>query len=158
VRSTVGSGELGGWVRVAAVRCLINMLERDTRSELIEDDALELLAGSHIAADDLLSKEESKVAFKQAFAEAFDQLTNREKGLLRYAYADGLTVDRIGAIYRVHRATAARWITVARDKLVAGVIEGLVDRLDIESAQVPSVLRSALSTIPSTVMRHLRGT
>ncbi len=157
VASYAGEGELAGWVRVSAVRCLINILAREMREEPIEDDTLESLAASEVDPEGACSKGQSKEAFKVAFVEAFEQLTNREKSLLRYAYADGLTVERIGAVYRVHRATAARWVTLAREKLMASLVEGLVDRLDIDAADVPSVLRAALSEIPSTVMRHLRG-
>ena len=53
--------------------------------------------------------------FKASFADALKQLGPREQTLLRYHHVDGLNIDEIGAIYRVHRVTAFRWIEKAKD-------------------------------------------
>jgi transposase len=39
---------------------------------------------------------------------------------LRYHHVDGLNIDEIGAIYRVHRVTAFRWLEKAKEQLVRG--------------------------------------
>jgi hypothetical protein len=49
-------------------------------------------------------------------------LSRRDRNLLRYQYFDHLTVDDIGALHRVHRATAARG--VARAEIEEEPLEG----------------------------------
>lgn len=48
--------------------------------------------------------------FKFALTLAIDELSVRDRNLLRQSVLDGLTIDQLGKLYRVHRATAARWV------------------------------------------------
>ena len=52
--------------------------------------------------------------FAKVFAEALDALSARERNVLRLYLIDGVSAEVIGKMYRVHRATVARWITRAR--------------------------------------------
>src|SRR5262249_43055522 len=52
--------------------------------------------------------------FRAALSEAIAGLASRERNLLRHGFADALSIDQIGALYGVHRSTAARWIHAAR--------------------------------------------
>ena len=58
-----------------------------------------------------------KRELQQAFREALASLTSKERNLLRYHYLENLSIDKIGLMYGVHRATAARWINAARENL-----------------------------------------
>ncbi len=51
-----------------------------------------------------------KAALTEAFREALASLDPRERSVLRYHFVERLGIDAIGELYRVHRATAARWI------------------------------------------------
>ena len=95
--------------------------------------------------------------FKQAFASALAQLGPREQTLLRYHHVDGLNIDEIGAIYRVHRVTAFRWIEKAKEQLVKSTLEHLRTRLKLPSAELESVLRMIRSQIHLSLVRHLGG-
>jgi len=41
----------------------------------------------------------------------------RERTLLRMPLVDRLNIDRLGVIYRVNRATVARWLVAIRRRL-----------------------------------------
>jgi RNA polymerase sigma-70 factor (ECF subfamily) len=64
-----------------------------------------------------MSAEERRV-YRDAFTAALATLTPRERNLLRQHYLHGATVDELGALYNVHRATPARWIAQIRETLL----------------------------------------
>jgi RNA polymerase sigma-70 factor (ECF subfamily) len=68
---------------------------------------------------------------------------------------DGLTIDDIGAIYRVHRATAARWLVGIRDKLVEQTRGRLAAKLGVDTEEAASIVRLVQSQLDVSVIRHL---
>lgn len=153
-----GRGDLRRWVRSVAVRTCLNDLRKGKREVLVDDD--HLIAQHAIAADDPeveYMKRTYAGEFKAAFAEALGQLGPREQTLLRYHHVDGLNIDEIGAIYRVHRVTAFRWLEKAKEQLVKGTLERLRARLQLPPAELDSVLRMIRSQIHLSLVRHLGG-
>ncbi|HEX4453061.1 MAG TPA: hypothetical protein VH143_19450, partial [Kofleriaceae bacterium] len=65
--------------------------------------------------------------------------------------------DEIGAIYRVHRVTAFRWIDKAKDQLVKATLDTLRARLKLPAEELDSVLRMIRSQIHLSLVRHLGG-
>jgi RNA polymerase sigma-70 factor, ECF subfamily len=153
-----GRGDLRRWVRSVAVRTCLNELRKGKREILVDDD--HLIAQHAITADDPeveYMKRTYAAEFKAAFGEALGQLGPREQTLLRYHHVDGLNIDEIGAIYRVHRVTAFRWIEKAKDQLVKSTLERLRTRLKLPTAELESVLRMIRSQIHLSLVRHLGG-
>ena len=153
-----GRGDLRRWVRSVAVRTCLNDLRKGKREVLVDDD--QLIAQHAISADDPeveYMKRTYANEFKAAFAAALGQLGAREQTLLRYHHVDGLNIDEIGAIYRVHRVTAFRWIEKAKEQLVKSTLEQLRARLKLPSAELDSVLRMIRSQIHLSLVRHLGG-
>ena len=153
-----GRGDLRRWVRSVAVRTCLNDLRKGKREVLVDDD--HLIAQHAIAADDPeveYMKRTYAGEFKAAFGEALGQLGPREQTLLRYHHVDGLNIDEIGAIYRVHRVTAFRWLEKAKEQLVKGTLERLRARLQLPPAELDSVLRMIRSQIHLSLVRHLGG-
>src|SRR6185503_21293777 len=74
--------------------------------------------------------------FRTAFAEALGNLGAREQTLLRYHHVDGLNIDEIGAIYRVHRVTAFRWLEKTKEKLVEASLARLRVRLNVSPREL----------------------
>jgi RNA polymerase sigma-70 factor (ECF subfamily) len=70
---------------------------------------------------------------------------------------DGWTIDRIGALYGVHRATAARRIAAARDELGAAIRTELAARLAISIDEVDSIVRLVQNRIDVSLERLLDG-
>jgi RNA polymerase sigma-70 factor, ECF subfamily len=153
-----GRGDLRRWVRSVAVRTCLNELRKGKREVLVDDD--HLIAQHAISADDPeveYMKRTYASEFKAAFADALGQLGPREQTLLRYHHVDGLNIDEIGAIYRVHRVTAFRWIEKAKDQLVKQTLDTLRARLKLPASELESVLRMIRSQIHLSLVRHLGG-
>ncbi|MEO6772575.1 MAG: sigma-70 family RNA polymerase sigma factor [Kofleriaceae bacterium] len=153
-----GRGDLRRWVRSVAVRTCLNDLRKGKREILVDDD--------HLIAQHAISQDDPEVEymkrtysneFKVAFSEALTQLGPREQTLLRYHHVDGLNIDEIGAIYRVHRVTAFRWIEKAKELLVKTTLDTLRTRLKLPADELDSVLRLIRSQIHLSIVRHLGG-
>jgi RNA polymerase sigma-70 factor (ECF subfamily) len=153
-----GRGDLRRWVRSVAVRTCLNDLRKGKREILVDDD--QMIAQHAIAADDPeieYMKRTYSAEFKAAFSEALGKLGPREQTLLRYHHVDGLNIDEIGAIYRVHRVTAFRWLEKAKDILVRSTLDILRGRLKLPTGELDSVLRMIRSQIHLSLVRHLGG-
>ncbi|MBS1121048.1 MAG: polymerase, sigma-24 subunit, subfamily [Deltaproteobacteria bacterium] len=153
-----GRGDLRRWVRSVAVRTCLNDLRKGKREILVDDD--HLIAQHAIAQDDPeveYMKRTYSEQFKAAFGDALQQLGAREQTLLRYHHVDGLNIDEIGAIYRVHRVTAFRWLEKAKELLVRSTLETLRGRLKLPADELDSVLRMIRSQIHLSLIRHLGG-
>jgi RNA polymerase sigma-70 factor (ECF subfamily) len=94
-------------------------------------------------------------AFKRAFQTALAELEPRERMLLRFQYVDGLTVDQMGALYRVHRATAARWVAQAREKLGEQTRRHLVRELGTHEGGLTSILEIVQGHVDVSLVRVL---
>jgi RNA polymerase sigma-70 factor, ECF subfamily len=142
-----GRGELRGWLRVLAVREALAITRRSiretpTESKLLERALLE-------AADPELEyfKRLYRSEFANAIAEAISRLSARQQMLLRQSIVDRLSVDQLGALYRVHRATAARWLAQAQRALSGETHAILTDKLRIQPAELRTIfgfIRSGL--------------
>jgi RNA polymerase sigma-70 factor (ECF subfamily) len=66
---------------------------------------------------------------------------------LRLHLLDHLSIDQIAAIYHVHRSTAARQIDSARTAVVESVRALLAARLEMETAELDSVLQLIASRV-----------
>ena len=153
-----GRGDLRRGVRSVAVRTCLNELRKGKREVLIDDD--QLIAQHAIASDDPeveYMKRTYAHEFRAAFGEALGQLGAREQTLLRYHHVDGLNIDEIGAIYRIHRVTAFRWLEKAKELLVRTTLDVLRHRLRLPASELDSVLRMIRSQIHLSLIRHLGG-
>jgi RNA polymerase sigma-70 factor (ECF subfamily) len=153
-----GRGDLRRWVRSVAVRTCLNELRKGRREILVDDE--QLIAQHAIAPDDPeieYMKRTYAHEFRAAFGEALAQLGARDQTLLRYHHVDGLNIDEIGAIYRIHRVTAFRWIEKAKELLARSTLELLRGRLRLPASELDSVLRMIRSQIHLSLVRHLGG-
>ncbi len=151
-----GRGDLRNWVRATAVRTCLNLLRKHKREVALDDDRM-LAAFPAVEDDPELAHMKDLYAgeFKQAFADALRSLEARPQNLLRHYYVDELTIDDIGAIYRVHRVTAFRWINKAREQLVEATHATLKDRLNVTQNEMDSILRLIRSEIDLSIARYL---
>lgn len=151
-----GQGELVGWLRVSATRAALKLLRREKREVPDEEAAL---AERATDGDPELHymKALYRDAFKAAFQDALDSLDAREKNLLRQHVVDDLSIDDLGALYKVHRATAARWLSSARETLLARTRTAFMKRARVSGAECESVLRLVQSQLDATIRRRLEG-
>jgi RNA polymerase sigma-70 factor (ECF subfamily) len=150
-----GRGPLRGWLRVAAVRTALNA-KRDDRSDdhVDGDDALDAHATS---SDPKLAymRELYGAEFRNAFHAALATLTPDERAVLRLRYVEGLNVDKIGVLYQVHRATVARWLDRARDKIANTTREQLAARLALPVDEVDSLIGFVQSQLDVSIRTFL---
>lgn len=136
-----GRGTLLGWLRVVATREARDLMQQGGLEQPVEIDALLRLLPPAEDAELGHLKEAYRSEREAAFREAFAALSSKERNVLRYHLAGGLNIDRIGALYGVHRATVARWIAAIREKLLDSTREGLMRRLAVGPAELDSILR-----------------
>jgi RNA polymerase sigma-70 factor, ECF subfamily len=147
-----GRGDLKRWVRVAAVREAFRVT-RQTRVALGSGDAmLEAIAAPGHDLELGFMKRTYGQAFEIALRQAVDSLPARDRNLLRYYFAKGLSIDKLGVLYRIHRATAARQVQKVSAELVTRTRDQLVANLGIAGADVSSVLRLVQSDIGQTLI------
>jgi RNA polymerase sigma-70 factor (ECF subfamily) len=117
-----------------------------------DDDALATLA---IADDAQLTpwKQQYAAAFRTAFAQTIASLDDQQRTLLRQHHLDRLTVDDLARLHQVHRATAARWVAAAREKLLAGIRKHMMNELAISGGELDSALRLARSQLDVSIHR-----
>jgi RNA polymerase sigma-70 factor (ECF subfamily) len=156
-----GRGDLRSWVRVMAAREAIGLLRGSRRETSVDDD--ELLHSLLTPADAELEHAKARYVqeFKQAFSESLRELSARDQTLLRQHVIDGLTIDQLGALYGVHRATAARNLERARKAVLAGTRRRLASVLQVRTSEIDSILRLIRSRVEVTlrwlVRRRRRG-
>lgn len=150
-----GVGDLRAWVRVTAVRMALN-LKRDGKKErpLSPDILVTLPKGGPGPEEDYLKRVYSD-AFKQAFQRALAGLDHKQRNLLRYYYIDGLTVEQIGGIYRVHKATISRRLSEIRELLLTETRNALIRELDVGRTEFDSIMRLIQSRMDVSIVRFL---
>jgi len=113
-----GRGPLGAWVRATAVRVAFDVAA-ETGNRIIDHHAE--LADVWRAFDDGPEAATLKEAYRDRLICALEQslgaLGARDKTLLRMHVVDGLNIDGIGRVYKVHRATVARWLVAIRRRI-----------------------------------------
>jgi RNA polymerase sigma-70 factor (ECF subfamily) len=146
-----GRGPLHAWLRVVASRialdrCRVHRLNAEREVELAEHLAAE-------SSDPLLRIIRSRYghAFQEALQRALSELSSTDRNLLRL-HMQRCSIDQIGRMYGVHRATAARWLDRAKRR----VLDGARHRLATSSAFVPDGEFSSIAwDVQSELELHL---
>jgi RNA polymerase sigma-70 factor, ECF subfamily len=151
-----GQGSLENWVRVIAARTLIDLRRRKDRvRELAVLDDARILAPADLALE--LIKAEYRAAITAALRDAARSLPPGDRHLLRQHLVFGLSIDQLGAMLGVHRATAARRIAQARAQLAARTRELVAERLELEVRELEQLLGLVISKLDLS-MRTLLAT
>jgi RNA polymerase sigma-70 factor (ECF subfamily) len=159
IASYTGQGFLQNWVRVTTTRFFIDCgrVVGGAAAEVpIADRLLEGLRAPEADAELELLKREHAHHFKAAFAEAVGALPADERVWLRQHILERLTIDQLGALYHLHRATAARRLAKAREALLAGARVALARRLGVPAARLGGALALLESRLEVSMERLLR--
>ena len=140
IASYAGRGPLVGWVRTAARRTALS-LRRNKDEQIGGADDNHDLKRIPIPVDAELDylKNRYQAEFKRAVEDAIATLDAEQLRVLRLHYHDELSIDRIGALLGVHRATAARWIRAVSDAVRDETRRLLHARLGLSSAELDSL-------------------
>jgi RNA polymerase sigma-70 factor, ECF subfamily len=140
-----GRGALAVWLKVLAVRAAQKHRRGAARNAEVPDDGLATLPASDADPELRFLKLQHRQHFKAVFAEALASLESRERSVLRMSLVEGLSIDDIGKVYDVHRATAARWLGQARERLVQDTRHRLAARLKVDDDELDEVMGAVQS-------------
>jgi RNA polymerase sigma-70 factor, ECF subfamily len=147
-----GTGPLIAWLRAAAVRMALNFRRSARRRTHAEHEALAtgtLEEGGDLELDYL--RRRHRADFQAVLAEALAALTARERTVLRLHFAEGLSLERIGAMYQTHKSTVSRWLARAREEILSDVRRRLAERLQLSSGELQSLLRAVRSQLDASL-------
>jgi RNA polymerase sigma-70 factor (ECF subfamily) len=150
-----GSGPLGAWVRVCALRMALDYKSSPEQAKRGDNDALDALVGGTVAAESMLDTEHHREAFHEALQDSLAMLTAREKTLLRLHFIDGMNIDALGTVFQVHRATVARWLVAIRTRLLEDVRRKLSLEIGASSSEAQSLVRLLRSEVQVSIQRIL---
>jgi RNA polymerase sigma-70 factor (ECF subfamily) len=153
IASYAGRGPLGAWLRMAAVRTARDLLRAQKQHLPLEEGQLR-----SAAPDPEMSylKQRYGREFKSAFQSVLESLPKRERTILRLYFFDAMTVTEIGAVYRVHASTVARWIARSRQTILSETRRLLRDRLRLSSREFESLMAVVQSRLDVSLHQLLR--
>lgn len=153
-----GRGELTGWLCTCAVREARRRQKRAQREVTLEQAAITVLLNTQQTPELELLTGHMKAAFRRAFEDAITALTSRERNLLRYYFLRRLSLEQIGSIYRVSRATAARWVAHAQERLGQMTRERFLMSTEVSADSLPrimSLIQSRISIDLGTLLHEV---
>ena len=148
-----GRGPLGLWVRVTAARVAVDVAAAANTPERQPDgDMLDRLISLEPSPEMQAVKARYRDRFRAALEESLLALGERDRTILSLHFVDGLNIGAIGVVYRVHRATVARWLLAIR----ASVFADLQRRFALSLGSSPSELRSLVNLFQDDVQLSAR--
>ncbi|MCP3062812.1 transcriptional regulator [Myxococcus sp. K38C18041901] len=152
-----GTGPLSGWVRAAALWLALDWQRQRGGHPQADDGDLSLLVAPGDDPELMYLKNTYRAEFSASFTSALGMLEARQRNFLRMKYLDGLSIDQLGALYGVHRSTAARWVVAAQESLLQETRRLLTEKLRLTGSQLDSVLRLISSQLDVNLSRLLRS-
>jgi RNA polymerase sigma-70 factor (ECF subfamily) len=158
-----GRGPLGGWVRVVALRTAVSYFRSSRRTQvppsayarvgLEAGEVLELADQSFPELEFLRRAHEKDL--RACLESGLASMSPRDRRILHQHFVQGLTIDRLGDIYGVHRSTAARWVVNARALACERAQEHLAARLGVERSDLESLLGQLRDRLDMSLRRLL---
>ena len=136
-----GRGNLRHWLRIMAVREALGLVRARNRELPVDDELLERAVLPAASPELEFIKKHYQREFNAVLTEAVAALSTRDRMLLRQTFLDGLTIDHLGTLYGIHRATAARWLARAQRSLRKEMEARLMRRLGVPRRELISILR-----------------
>jgi RNA polymerase sigma-70 factor (ECF subfamily) len=149
-----GKASLASWLTVTSMRFALNMRTRNgSASGCSAPLEFERLVSEEDTPEIRLAVEKARPAFQAALQNAIVELPQRDRTLLRLYFLDRLTIDGIGNMYGVHRATAARWISDIRRKILRQVQSILSRDLGLGASEFDSLAFLIRSQLQLSLVR-----
>ncbi len=148
-----GQGPLVNWLRAAAARTALNALRPEKKRARADADELEALP---MAAPDpalQLLKGRHRAAFRSAFQAALETLETRERTALKLNALDGMSLEKIGAMYGKDKSTVSRWLAHAQKQLLEHTQRQLKQQLGLASGEVESLIDVLKSQLESSLVQ-----
>jgi RNA polymerase sigma-70 factor (ECF subfamily) len=149
-------GPLDAWLGVLLTRQALSL-----RTARAPEDLDEVVLGSQASEgvpEVELLKQRFRGVFSDAFKSAIGALDVKQRNLLRQHYLDGLTLEELALLYRVHRATVARNLAEARTTLLERTRDEVAQRTAIGRLEVDSIVRLVQSHLDVSAAFFLNRT
>jgi RNA polymerase sigma-70 factor (ECF subfamily) len=151
-----GDGSLASWIRVVAMRETYRRLRARAAGPVAGDDQLvDLMTSPDPELGTMKASYRDQLG--AAVRAAISALPRRERTALRLSVLDGVSIDAIGQMFGVHRATAARWLMRARELVQAETRAAMIAQLGIVEAELDSILRLIGSRLEISIATALGG-
>jgi RNA polymerase sigma-70 factor (ECF subfamily) len=145
-----GDGPLDSWIRVAALRIAVDLKRsRDVDQRKHQGAAHELPLPSDPELE--IIKRRYGPVVEAALREALEKLAAEPRYFLRMHYVDGVGLDKIAGLHRVSKATASRWLSAARQELMAETRQIVSQRLGIDGESLESLIGAVVSRLDLTL-------
>jgi RNA polymerase sigma-70 factor (ECF subfamily) len=157
IQGYAGVGPLAGWVRTAALRLALNIRQQRTTQAMHET----MFAREFAPADDpeLRSiRDQHRQQLKDAVTNAIAQLTPEDRHLLRLYYIDGLTLAKLGVLYKRGRTTMLRHLETVRARVLKQTKSELRALLSLSPESCDSLLNLVAPDLEVSFRRLLEGT
>jgi RNA polymerase sigma-70 factor (ECF subfamily) len=150
-----GRASLKTWLSTVAVRSALSLRrhrkQRHNQTLVEEEDVRALQKGPEFE----YLRKRYKGAFEDALRSALRRLPAKDRMLLRLNVVDGMSIDKLGALYKVGRSTAARWLAGARNTLLEQARDELHQKLRLTSTELDSIAAEMRSQLEVSVARLL---
>lgn len=150
-----GRGALGAFIRVFVTRLARKMKRRKSESAA-HDEPFERLEAPDLDPEVALLKKRYAKEFSDAFRAVLTTLEPDERNVLKLHYLDGLSIEEVGMAYRVSRATAARWLAKAKQRVTDETARVLSERLGTSSPGAATLFGLVESQLGTSQLCHLR--
>ncbi len=150
-----GRGPLGRFLQVAAMRTAVSLQRAEKPGGTDELPDL-MQPGPDPELDFIKLRDRGAVA--AALRDALSGLDPRDLGLLRLHYVEQVSLEKLAAVNRVHRATAARWLAAARDQVLSRSRALLRERLSLSSSECDSLIALVRSRLEASLARAFAPT
>jgi RNA polymerase sigma-70 factor, ECF subfamily len=156
IGSYTGRAELRSWLKTIATRDGISFL-RERGATATDDNVLHAIQDRDLEhpAHNIIAVHYA-AEFKQAFESAMTALSNEQRSLLRQFYVDSLSLDQIGLMLGVHKATVFRRLQAARGALAGAVTMAFQAAIPANTAELHSIVRGLQSQVTLSLSRLTR--
>jgi len=151
-------GYLTAWLTIIAVRTALDVARRGRSRGSQFEHLDDKLAGLSANPESEYLGQEVQAAFRKALHEAVQRLPERQRFALKMQLVAGWSIDQIGRALSTHRATAARWLVSARERLERDVREELVGRLRLSETEVACLMGQMQSQLDVRFSQIFRTT
>jgi RNA polymerase sigma-70 factor (ECF subfamily) len=150
-------GPLVAWLSVAAARVALDAVRSRNAHELKQVDLPEQLAQEDSSPLNDLVKARYRESFQRALRDAIRALPARDRNLLRLQLVGRCSIDQLGRMYLVHRATAARWLENARNRVFEAVREQIKREHRLSDVEFESIAQGVRSQLDLSITATISG-
>ncbi len=144
-------GPLVAWLSVAAARVALDLIRSRNARKLQHADLPDRLAHTDASPLNDIVKSRYADSFQRALKHAISALPSRERNLLRLQLVGRCSIDQLGRMYLVHRATAARWLEGARNRVFESVRQQMKIEHHLTDVEFDSIARGVRSQLDLSI-------